>query len=749
MRFNVAARAGRWSAGHWKTALSGWIAFCVVAVALGSVAGTKMLKDADTAAGETKTAETMLRDAGFPNRAGESVLVESKTQTLSDPQFRAAVEDVDRTVSAQPNVQNVRSPLAPGNGGQVSSDRRSALVQFEIAGDQEKADDKIQPVLNAVSKAQDRHDGFTVAEFGFASANHELNDTLNKDFQRAEYSSLPVTLIILLVAFGALVAAGLPVLLAFSGVLATIGLSALASHVVAAGDPTKSVILLIGMAVGVDYSLFYLRREREERARGLSPKEALLKTSRTSGHAILISGLTVLIAMAGMLFTGNAVFTSIAVGAMLMVAVALIGSLSILPALLGKLEHRVDKGRVPFLGRNGARESRVWGFVLDGVMRRPAIAAALSGGALVALAIPTLTMHTQLPSFTDLPKSLPIVQTYESIQRAFPGAQSPAKVVVSARDVTSPRVQQAIGELKQRALASGQMYEPISTEVNSKKTIETVSIAMQGNGSNGASVKALETLREHVIPSTLGTVSGVKAAVTGETAGTHDFNEQMKSHAPLVFAFVLLLCFLLLLITFRSIVIPIKAVLLNLLSVGAAYGLLVLVFQHSWAEGILGFHSNGAITSWLPLFMFVILFGLSMDYHVFILSRVKELVDEGMPTEQAVSVGIKRTASTVTSAAVVMVAVFAIFMTLRTLDIKQMGFGLAAAILIDATIVRAVLLPSVMKLLGDWNWYLPRWLEWLPQFGGDWSADPGPEQPGRDRGQERRGEQRSPAFESE
>ena len=745
MRFNVAARAGRWSAGHWKTALSGWIAFCVVAVALGSVAGTKMLKDADTAAGETKTAETMLRDAGFPNRAGESVLVESKSATLSDPQFRAVVEDVDRTVSSLPNVQNVRSPLAPGNGGQISSDRHSVLVQFEIAGDQEKADDKVQPILDAVAKAQDRHNAFTVSEFGFASANHELNDTLNKDFQKAEYSSLPVTLIILLVAFGALVAAGLPVLLAFSGVLATIGLSALASHVVAAGDPTKSVILLIGMAVGVDYSLFYLRREREERARGLSPKEALAKTSRTSGHAILISGMTVMIAMAGMLFTGNAVFTSIAVGAMLMVAVALIGSLSILPALLGKLEHRVDKGRIPFLGRNRARESRIWGFVLDGVMKRPAIAAVLSGGALVALAIPTLTMHTQLPSFTDLPKSLPIVQTYESIQRAFPGAQSPAKVVVSARDVMSPRVQQAIGELKQRELASGQMFEPISTEVNSKKTIETVSIAMQGNGSNGASVEALGTLRERVIPSTLGTVSGVKAAVTGETAGTHDFNEQMKSHAPLVFAFVLLLCFLLLLVTFRSVVIPAKAVLLNLLSVGAAYGLLVLVFQHSWAEGILGFHSNGAITSWLPLFMFVILFGLSMDYHVFILSRVKELVDEGMPTDQAVAIGIKRTASTVTSAAIVMVAVFAIFMSLRTIDIKQMGFGLAAAILIDATIVRAVLLPSMMKMLGEWNWYLPRWLEWLPQFGGEHETEP--EKAGH-REEGRRSEP-SPAFESE
>jgi RND superfamily putative drug exporter len=485
---------------------------------------------------------------------------------------------------------------------------------------------------------------------------------------------------------------------------------------VAAGDPTKSVILLIGMAVGVDYSLFYLRREREERRRGLSPRDALLKTAATSGHAVFISGLTVLIAMAGMLFTGNAIFTSIAVGAMLMVAVALIGSLSILPAVLSKLGHRVDKGRIPYLGRRSGAESRVWGFVLDRVMRRPALAAALSGGALFALALPALTLHTQLPSFTDLPKSLPIVRTYESIQRAFPGAQTPAKVVVSARDVTNPRVQQGIAELKRQALASGQMFEPISTEINPARTVETISISLQGDGSNKSSVTALQTLRDRVIPASVGRIANVDTAVTGETAGTHDFNQQMKSHAPLVFAFVLGLCFVLLLVTFRSIVIPIKAVLLNLLSVGAAYGLLVLVFQHRWAEGLLGFHSNGAITSWLPLFMFVILFGLSMDYHVFILSRIKELVDGGMSTEEAVSTGIKRTAGTVTSAAVVMVAVFAIFVSLRTLDIKQMGFGLAAAILIDATVIRAVLLPAAMKLLGDWNWYLPRWLEWLPRF---------------------------------
>jgi uncharacterized membrane protein YdfJ with MMPL/SSD domain len=720
MRFNIAARAGRWSAAHWKTAVSAWLAFCVVAIALGSVAGTRMLKEADTAAGNSRTAEQILKRAGFPDQARESVLVQSKTATVTDPAFRATVDDVVRTVSRLPEVERVRSPLAAGNGGQVSADRRSALVQFEIKGDVDKSDKHVQPVLDAVSGLQSAHRDFTVSEFGFASSTHELNDTLNKDFKRAEYSSLPVTLVILLIAFGALVAAGLPVLLAFSGVLATIGLAGVASHVVAAGSATQSVILLIGMAVGVDYSLFYLRREREERRRGASPREALLNAARTSGHAVFISGLTVLIAMAGMLFTGNAVFTSIAVGAMLMVAVALIGSLSILPALLSKLGHRVDKGRIPYFGRRAGTESRAWGFVLDRVMRHPAISAALSAGALLALAIPALSMHTQLPSFTDLPKSLPIVQTYNAIQKAFPGAQTPAEVVVSAGDVNAPQVQQAIGRLEQKALATGQMFQPISTEVNPAHTVETVSISLQGDGSDGRSVAALQTLRNQVIPATVGGVSGVQAAVTGETAGTHDFNQQMKSHAPIVFAFVLALCFLLLLVTFRSIVIPVKAVLLNLLSVGAAYGLLVLVFQHRWAQGLLGFHSNGAITSWLPLFLFVVLFGLSMDYHVFILSRVKELVDGGMPTDEAVATGIKRTAGTVTSAAVVMVAVFAIFVTLRTLDIKQMGFGLAAAILIDATLIRGVLLPATMKLLGDWNWYLPRWLEWLPRI------EPGP-----------------------
>jgi RND superfamily putative drug exporter len=474
------------------------------------------------------------------------------------------------------------------------------------------------------------------------------------------------------------------------------------------------VILLIGMAVGVDYSLFYLRREREERAAGASPAKALRRTAATSGQAVLISGATVLIAMAGMLFANNKIFTSIGVGAMVMVAVAMLGSLSVLPALMAKLGDRIDRGRVPFLGRREQGESGVWAAVLAPVMRHPLISALASGTVLVALAVPTLGMHTQLPSFTDLPKSLAIVQTYERIQGAFPGAQTPAEVVIGADDVNSRPVQRAIFDLQLRAIGTGQVNQPIELEMNPAHTVATVSMPLAGNGSDDASKAALATLRDDVIPATIGRLPGAEVAVTGNTAATVDFNNAMKDSIPIVFAFVLGLAFLLLLVTFRSIVIPIKAILLNLLSVAAAYGVLVLVFQHTWAEGLLGFDSNGAIATWLPLFLFVLLFGLSMDYHVFILSRVKELVDRGMDTGDAVSHGIRSTAGTVTSAAAVMVAVFAIFATLSSLDIKQMGVGLAVAVLIDATIVRAVLLPSTMKLLGRWNWYLPRWLEWLP-----------------------------------
>jgi RND superfamily putative drug exporter len=731
---NLAARAGRWSANNWKKAFFGWLVLAVLALVVGMAAGHKQIADSETASGEAATAQRILEQAGFKAPATESVLIQSKDATVNDAKLRSPVVGVVAALSGRSDVINLHNPLLTKNGGgQISADGHSVLVQFDVRGDMDKAKDKVQPIMDAVGGVQKAYPGVRIEEFGMASANHVLAQTVGKDFKKAEKLTLPITLLILLFAFGALVAAGLPVLLAFSAVLASIGFYSLFTNLVP-GDftTTQSVILLIGMAVGVDYSLFYLRREREERHSGKGAREALLRTAATSGQAVLISGATVLVAMAGMFLAGNKIFTSIAVGTMFVVLCAVVGSVTVLAALLSKLGDRVDRGRIPLVGgrKHAAGESRVWGAVLDRVLRRPVVAVVVSSAALIAASVPVLGMHTKLPSFTDLPHSLSIVSTYERIQKAFPGSQTPALMVVKGTNVTTPQYQRAYAEFKQRARATGLLFPPFHVEVNRDKTVARVDFSLAGSGDDKTSVRALNALRHEVIPPVAKTLPGVQVAVTGETAGTKDFNDQMKSRMPFVLAFVLGLAFLLLLMTFRSIVIPIKSILLNLLSVGSAYGILVLVFQHHWAEGILGFNSNGAITSWLPLFLFVVLFGLSMDYHVFILSRVKELVDRGMKTEHAVSYGIRQTAGTVTSAAIVMVAVFAIFATLRTIDMKQMGVGLAVAVLIDATVIRAVLLPAAMKLLGEWNWYLPSWLEWLPSLSAEEApAEEAPEAP--------------------
>ena len=740
---NLAACAGRWSAGHWKTATGLWLVSVVVAIVAGRAVGTRMLSDAERGTGESARAETILARANFATPAEESVLVRSRTSTAGAPPFRATVGAVVSALEAQTQVMNVKA----GGANLISQDRRAELVQFEMRGNVDTSDQRVQPVLDAVARVQASHRGFRVAEFGYASATHDLNKTIGQDFSRAESLSVPITFLILLFAFGAFVAAGVPVLLAFSAVLGSIGLNELVSHLAHASSATQSVILLMGMAVGVDYSLFYLKREREERAAGNEGHEAVFRAAATSGQAVLISGLTVLVAMAGMLFAGSKIFTSLGIGAMLVVFTSLLGSLTVLPALLGKLGEGIDRGvrQVLAAGTLGAlrplrvaprwivwlrdtptllkrikgdrQESRVWAFVLRRSMRHPLPAVVLSGGVLVLLALPAFSIHTKLLSFSDLPRSLSIVKTYDAIQAEFPGSPAPAEVVVSAPDVTTPAIQAQLASLKRSALATGEIREPITVAVNPARTVARIDMPLVGSETDATAYRALNILRHQVIPPVLASLpAGTQMLVTGDTAGSYDFNQTMKHRAFYVFTFVLALAFVLLLLAFRSIVIPIKAILLNLLSVGAAYGVLVWIFQDGHLQGLLGFRSNGGIVTWLPLFLFTVLFGLSMDYHVFILSRIKELVDRGVPTDEAVERGIRTTASTVTSAAAVMVAVFAIFASLRTLDIKQMGVGLAVAVLLDATLVRGLLLPAAMKLLGEWNWYLPRWLNWLPRL---------------------------------
>jgi RND superfamily putative drug exporter len=711
---NLAGRMARWSAHHRKKAIFGWLALAVALFAISYVSPMKAIVYETSGTGESGRADTILYN-DFKQPGGESVLIQHRSLTAVDPEFQAVVKSVVTGLSKLDAVAKVESPLNADNTGLISDDKHSALVSVEIRGPSDEAADKIDPVVDRVAALQKAHPEFTIGSFG-ESTGKALQAAFFDDLKKAGLFSVPLTLIILLVAFGALVAAGIPLLLALTAVLATMGLVALISQVLPMSDAVGALILLIGLAVGVDYTMFYLKREREERAAGRSEEAALEAAAATSGRSVLISGTTVLVAMSGMLLTRDPEFASFGIATMTVVAVAMLGSLTVLPALLSKLGDGVDRGRVPFVHRlrRDDGEGRIWGAIVNRVLRRPALSAALAGGLLVALAVPAIQLHTANPSIDTYPQNL--LTTYNRLKKAFPGTDVAASVVVKAPNVGAQPVKEAIGQLEWRALDSGVMNDPIDVDTNAAKTVAVISIPVEGDGTDSTSNQALTALRDEIIPPTLGALPDAEVAVTGETAQQRDFHEQMKTAVPLVFGFVLLFAFFLMLVSFRSLVIAAKTIVLNLLSVGAAYGILVLVFQHGWGKGLLGFEFTGGIDPFLPILLFVILFGLSMDYHVFVLSRVREAYDKGMSTDEAVAHGIKSTAGVVTSAAIVMVGVFAIFGTLQAMIYKQFGVGLAAAILIDATIIRAILLPASMKLLGDWNWYLPSWLEWLPHF---------------------------------
>ncbi len=567
-----------------------------------------------------------------------------------------------------------------------------------------------------------------IEQFGGASAEKAINETITGDIGKAGMLSLPITLIILTITFGSLVAAGVPLLIGLTSVLAALGLVAIPSLALPLDANVNAVILMIGLAVGVDYSLFYLRREREERAAGRDQVSALEVAAATSGRAVLISGLTVLVAMAGMFISGDKAFISFAYGTMIVVGIAMFASLTVLPAILSWLGDRVEKGRIPFLGRRRrpAGESRFWTAVIDRVTRRPWLSIVLAGGALIALSIPALHMKTVISGVDDLPQDLAVIQTYNQVKEVFPSEGVTTVVVVEADDVRAGDVVHP----DHRAPGSGQGVRLVPARdigtYSDDGTVAEIDIPSKGSGTDAASAAALDEVRNQIVPATVGQVDATTVNVSGDAAQSQDSRDQSNSRLPLIFAFVFGLAFLLLLVTFRSIVIPIKAIILNLLSVGAAYGVLVLLFQDGHGESLFGFTSNGGVASWLPLFLFVILFGLSMDYHVFILSRVREAYDSGMSTGEAVRSAISSTAGTVTSAAFVMFGVFAVFATLSFIDLKELGVGLAVAVLIDATIIRGVLLPASMKVLGDWNWYLPSWLEWLPRMGSETPDLPDP-----------------------
>jgi len=707
-RGQLTVRMARWSATHPWRAIGMWIVVVAACFALGSMTGTKeSTNEGDI--GEVTRADNIVKSGNFEDHDVESVLITAHSGQLDQAEAGRVANVVTERMRALGGVAEVAQPI-------LSPKKEALIVRVTLKDGDD--DNRVQPLLDTTAKVQQDYPGLRVEQVGNESIGKALDETLGEDFKRAEMFSLPVTLAILLIAFGALIAASVPLLLALSSVAAAIGLSAAASQLIPAVDAVNSVILLIGMAVGVDYSLFYVRREREERAKGRGHIDAVEIAAATSGHAVVVSGTAVIISMAGLFLARDAVFSSFAVGSILVVAVAVVGSLTVLPAVLAKLGRWVDRPRIPLLWRLTARNSkpRFWPAVLKPAIKHPVATLLVSVIALLAVASPALGMKLQFPGTEDLPRDTAVMKAYDRLTAAFPSTGTSHEVAVRAPADQQAAVQAALTQLVKRTqsdplFAQDGLEEP---RVSQDRTVTVLEVATPYEGGSEQARDSLTKLRTDLMPETVGKVPGVEYAVGGFVAADVDYAAHTRAKLPLVIGFVLLLTMIVMMVTFRSVVVALTAIGLNVLSAGAAYGVVTAVFQNTWAEGLLDFRSNGAVVSWLPLFLFVVLFGLSMDYYVFVVSRIREAVLRGVPTRKAVADGITGSAGVVTSAAAVMIGVFAVFATLSTLDMKQLGVGLAVAILIDATIIRAVVLPSAMILLGEANWWAPRWLRGRP-----------------------------------
>src|SRR3954465_12223669 len=537
-KHNLAARMAVWSGRHRKKAFWGWLAFVVVVFMAGNMVGTTNISDVDQFSGESHRAEVALDRSGL-RPVKESVFIQSDKLTVKDPAFQAAVGDVMDRISKVPYVENVKSPLAGDSA--VSGDGHAALVDFEIAGDSTLAADRVDPTIAAVAAAQAAHPALDIEQLGDASANKAINEVIGEALAKAGELSLPLTLIILTITFGTLVAAGVPLLIGITAVLAALGMVALPGQILPVDSNLPAVVLLIGLAVGVDYSLFYLRREREERAAGRNERSALETAAATSGRAVLISGVTVMVAMAGMFISGDKSFISFAEGAIVVVAIAVFASLTVLPAMLSWLGDRVEKGRIPVLGRRRrpAGESRFWTGLTRRGMRRPGLSILLAGGLLVALAIPALQMKIVTSGVDEMPKDLPVIVTYNKVKHVFPTEGVTAPAVVEADDVRSHAVAAGIAGLRAEVNRSDAFLPGTEVIYSKDGTVAQINVPTRGTGTDAPSTHALSDLRDKIIPATIGRVDGTTVNVSGDAAGSKDFADQLSSRLPLIFTFVL------------------------------------------------------------------------------------------------------------------------------------------------------------------------------------------------------------------
>ncbi len=748
----LTARLALWSAHHRKRIALAWLLIVVAAIGACIVApaNTDLKQESPGEAGAAAKLIEQRFGAAQQERQQEIVVFSSSTKSVDDPSYKSKVQGLitdlrglratkTQTLGGTKVVMNKRvvgNTLTHYDVGLPADQspfvsRQDPGVTFalvDMQGDLTTAKDNVSQVTKAV-EASNSSDGISVVSGGGASVAQQSDDVVQSDLSRSLILNLVFTVVILIIVFRALVAAVVPLSLAFAAVITATGILSLISQSFALSPVYTEIVLLMGLATGIDYALFVISRYRREKRAGKSKEDALAAAAATSGKAVVFAGTTVVLAVCGMFLVGDNTFTSLGLSAVIVVVLAVVISVTLLPSLIALLGDNLDRLTPPFLRASEESEhGGVWGWIADRVLAHPGTFATVTVIVLLALAAPVLTLNLGFNGAKSLPDAVKAKKALVELQTSFTlGLTSPAVAVVDAghdKNVFAPDVQSHVTQLQDLVEAetvSAQNPDaaygsPIQTRNNDAGDTELVDIPINADTGEQKAIDAVDRLRNSLVPAAFGD-SPAKVQVTGATAANIDFKDNIIFRTPIVFAFVLGLAFIILLVTFRSLVVAVKALLLNILSVGATYGLLVLVFQRGWLfENVLNFQATGIIESWLPLFLFAILFGLSMDYHMFVLGRIKEAHESGYPSDQAVAIGIKATAGTITSAAAIMVVVAIIFAFAHDIGIKQFGFGLAAAILIDATVIRSILLPASMKLLGDANWYLPKWLNWLPEI---------------------------------
>ena len=697
---DVTERLARSCSRHpWRTMLA-WLGAIVVALVFSVLflPGNLTTNGHVTGSPESKQAEDLFGRLPYDkNSVDELVVVRSPRRTVGDPGFRSFLQKLDAQAKATGVVYRER-PLG------VSKDRHTVLIGIQRQADVDK--------LLSLVQREDGRDGFQVVMTGEGTLDHDFNDLSQHDLKSGELQiGLPAALVILILVFGAVVAGLVPLVMAIVAIIVALGLCAPIAAIFSLSVFFVNMLTGMGLALGIDYSLFVVSRYREERGGGRDELAAISAAGATASRAVLFSGSVFVIALTGMLLVPSNVMKSLAVAAIAVGIVSVLAALTLLPALLGKLGDRVNALRVPFFGR-ASDESRFWGAIVRGVMRRPAASLAVFGALLIAAAVPINGLTLGASGVSTLPDRLESTKGFEALSRYFPQASSSPALIAVKGNVRSPQVRAALRRLRSE-LASDPAFG--RSDLRFSGDLAAIGVNVAGDKTGSRALDAVRHLRSTLIPEAFrGT--GARVVVGGDTADNVDFIDAMNSWLPIVFVFVLGLSFVILTVVFRSIVIAATSIVLNLLSVGAAYGLVILVFRHGIGSGLLGFQRVDAIEAWVPLFLFSVLFGLSMDYQVFLLSRIKERYDQTHSTTEAVIHGVASTARLITGAALIIVAVFLGFAMGDLVMFQQMGFGIAVALLIDATIIRSVLLPAAMRLLGSWNWYLPSWLEWLPRI---------------------------------